>query len=486
MSYYLVDPERLAKARGEQPVVPSLGNAQPAQPQPMPATPGNEWQSLKDKWGVDRADAPQGLDAAAPGTTAPPAKTLADLAPRPVGNPLDVLPTGVTSPTTVTRQDPQSLGMMDRSGTVTGADGVTRGWNDGAAEQFKTRYDLSGPGKATGFVEVTGNKPVGGGTLSAPDQGNGGTVEGNVAALNRQTAALTSLREAQNPGITTGTGAYAPQAAPVNNNPFALPGDKYGDDKFRQANYESLLSQAGSQRGFGASKRAAAMINSAKGLLEPGLEAMKLQGEQTKSLMDLQQRQQMTPYQQASLGIARGNQQVAQDQKQAKSLLDLGKGLADDPRYSNYMKSKNYMAMLDEQRNSTNPSDHARMATTVMQLARPDSEPNDSGINLLEQSTGDLWDRVTGPVKQAFGYSRYSDEQRGRLYDTGKNSFTGKENEGYAAIDDYVKRIVAKGGNPTDYLNPTDLELWNRRQQQPTQQAQAAYRWDGQKLVPVK
>lgn len=61
--------------------------------------------------------------------------------------------------------------------------------------------DYTSPwGTASGVTSA----PPGRGTLSVMDQGNGGTIEGNVAALDRQTAALRSLREAANPGITTG------------------------------------------------------------------------------------------------------------------------------------------------------------------------------------------------------------------------------------------------------------------------------------------
>lgn len=54
-------------------------------------------------------------------------------------------------------------------------------------------YDQQGNLIAT----ITGpDKAKGGGTVSQPDQGNGGTIEGNVAALNRQYEALKSRNEA--------------------------------------------------------------------------------------------------------------------------------------------------------------------------------------------------------------------------------------------------------------------------------------------------
>lgn len=117
------------------------------------------------------------------------------------------------------------------------------------------------------------------GTLSAPDQGNGGTVEGNVAAMNRQIEALRSLREAQNPGITTRQGS-AQVASPDAPDLWARPGDSWGDSGKRQQEYQGLLREAGNESGWGASKRAAAKIATAQGLAAPGLEAAKLQQEQ--------------------------------------------------------------------------------------------------------------------------------------------------------------------------------------------------------------
>lgn len=64
--------------------------------------------------------------------------------------------------------------------------------------QFATNYATP-----NGTLTVNGpSQRMGGGTVSAPDQGNGGTVAGNVAAIERQIAALRGLREARNPGIT--------------------------------------------------------------------------------------------------------------------------------------------------------------------------------------------------------------------------------------------------------------------------------------------
>lgn len=143
--------------------------------------------------------------------------------------------------------------------------------------QYTTNYKaLNDKGVASTMTIVGPDKRVGGGTVSVMDQGNGGTIEGNVAALNRQTAALTSLREAQNPGITTGTGAFAPRqesAAPVD--PFARPGDGWGDSEKRYQEYQGLLREASSGKGLTKNQRAA-KINAAQALAAPGLEIAKL------------------------------------------------------------------------------------------------------------------------------------------------------------------------------------------------------------------
>lgn len=93
---------------------------------------------------------------------------------------------------------------------------------------FQTDYGGYGADGRQGSMTITGpDQRRGGGTLSAPDQGNGGTVEGNVAALNRQTEALRSLREAQNPGITTGNAgrAFGDTVS------FGTPGGGYGQEQ---------------------------------------------------------------------------------------------------------------------------------------------------------------------------------------------------------------------------------------------------------------
>lgn len=63
---------------------------------------------------------------------------------------------------------------------------------EGSGPMYSRQYMAPG-GTASG---ISGIAP-GQGSLSVMDQGNGGTVEGNVAAINRQTAALQDLRQAR-------------------------------------------------------------------------------------------------------------------------------------------------------------------------------------------------------------------------------------------------------------------------------------------------
>jgi len=63
----------------------------------------------------------------------------------------------------------------------------------GGSNPLYSRQYMTPGGTASG---ISGIAP-GQGSLSVMDQGNGGTVEGNVAAINRQTAALQDLRQAR-------------------------------------------------------------------------------------------------------------------------------------------------------------------------------------------------------------------------------------------------------------------------------------------------
>lgn len=150
--------------------------------------------------------------------------------------------------------------------------------------QYQSDYRVFGGNGEQGSVSVTGpDRRVGGGTLSAPDQGNGGTVEGNVAAINRQTEALRSLREARNPGITTGEWGQPQEPKAVN--PYELPGDSRLDTASRQQTAEQGLANAMdpySHRG-GSTRQRMATVAAAQGLAAPGMENAKLFSDQRSS-----------------------------------------------------------------------------------------------------------------------------------------------------------------------------------------------------------
>lgn len=140
--------------------------------------------------------------------------------------------------------------------------------------QYTTNYKaLNDKGVASTMTIVGPDKRVGGGTVSVMDQGNGGTIEGNVAALNRQYEALKSRNDAYNGtgGPSLATAAAGP--APVD--PFARPGDGWGDSEKRYQEYQGLLREASSGKGLTKNQRAA-KINAAQGLVAPGLEIAKL------------------------------------------------------------------------------------------------------------------------------------------------------------------------------------------------------------------
>lgn len=88
--------------------------------------------------------------------------------------------------------------------------------------------------------------------------------------------------------------ATAPLSAPTANgalnrpdapsyDPFSRPGDGYGDSQMRAAQYEGMLRDAASQKGFGASKRSAAMLGAAQGMLAPGLNQVQAQSQDYQS-----------------------------------------------------------------------------------------------------------------------------------------------------------------------------------------------------------
>jgi hypothetical protein len=141
----------------------------------------------------------------------------------------------------------------------------------------------------------------------------------NVANLNRQYEALKSRNEAY--GMGGGNVGSALPAAPAPVDIWARPGDSFGDSQMRQAQYESLLNNAGKQRGVGAKRRAAAMIDAAQALVAPGLAAAKLNAEQAqeqaRGLMGLQasERQLQATERQKAIEAQLGQMAAEQAQK---------------------------------------------------------------------------------------------------------------------------------------------------------------------------
>lgn len=88
-----------------------------------------------------------------------------------------------------------------------------------------------------------------------------------VAGIDAQTEALRSLREARNPGITAGSAGVGIAEAP-RFDPFARPGDGFGDSQMRQQRFQSLAERGG-RKGVAA----------AQALLAPGIATMQAQGE---------------------------------------------------------------------------------------------------------------------------------------------------------------------------------------------------------------
>jgi hypothetical protein len=115
-----------------------------------------------------------------------------------------------------------------------GATNVVRGSSVTERPVYETNYTVFGKNGQQGTATVTGpNQRVGGGTLSVLDQGNGGTVEGNVAALNRQLAALQSRNQAYGWGGGNGGGMPAgpdAQTLAALANPFYQAGQGFGDE----------------------------------------------------------------------------------------------------------------------------------------------------------------------------------------------------------------------------------------------------------------
>jgi hypothetical protein len=156
-----------------------------------------------------------------------------------------------------------------------------RGGSASESPIYDTRYfNAQGQPIAT----ITGvNQRAGGGTVSQPDQGNGGTVEGNVAALNRQYETVRSLNEALAGGRNSGyAGGGLP--SPPRTNPFERPGDSRLDTAVRQQTAEQGLERALDPRSGMTRGQRQTAIAAYSAFAQPGIE----QGQQQAGLYNAQ------------------------------------------------------------------------------------------------------------------------------------------------------------------------------------------------------
>ena len=188
----------MSTAYGVGAVTPPAPKPQSALSSSVPATPGNEWGSLNDKWGIERPNAsslPPPPNSWTSGqqqstTTTPQTQqpyTLQSMQPpprfqAPQGKGYQQLPGSDYFARSQTLQ-PGSLGYQDAQRQRLGGG---QGSFAGGSEALYGRSYMGPAGSAVGYSSVA----PGGGTLSVADQGNGGTVQGNVAAINSQIAAL--------------------------------------------------------------------------------------------------------------------------------------------------------------------------------------------------------------------------------------------------------------------------------------------------------
>ena len=177
-------------------------------------------------------------------------------------------------------------------------------------ELVRKQRELQASPPATGMSAAA--MPTAFARVAAPDQGNGGTVEGNVAALNRQIDAMRSLREARNPGITTGAnqGAFGDLVS------IGTPGGNFGDEAMQQEQAKSMIRQA-SGTGLSRGQRRALMQGASlmAGLETPGVK--RLAPDPTA----------LTDYQRGQLGLSRD--QLAAETSAQKSQASLAQGRLD-------------------------------------------------------------------------------------------------------------------------------------------------------------
>ncbi len=263
---------------------------------------------------------------------------------------------------------------------------------------YETNYTLFGANGPKGTASIVGpNQRAGGGTVSAPDQGNGGTVEGNVAALNRQAEALRSVREARNPGITTGGGFGQGSPAPID--PFARPGDSWGDSEKRAQEYQSLLREAATGSGLTKGQRAA-KVQAAQALVTPGLEVAKLaqEGQRGKDSLAAQLAQNQAASEDRRFGVqaASEDRRYAADQALAGHKLTAQQqaeknAIAAARAYNEWLGlapkpsvDAEYLNLLSRKRQATDPAVMAQI-DQEMQALRDFKRAPDSSAALFNQ-----------------------------------------------------------------------------------------------------
>lgn len=309
--------------------------AQQGATSPKPAAPGMETNAISAYWGEQLSNAllPSYTELTQATPRRPPQAgnvqptTLTGPGPRMANLPAwqNQLPdsTALTSPYPPVGPPPPAIGTTPGAG----AGGYTRlpDADIYRKQQATPGFDPNFPdGKVAGTTNyaIPGAVGLGGSPAQAQFQGlptPGGTVSYygepvtanmsqqeatayNVSKLNSQIEALRSLREARNPGITTGGAARAfGDLVSV-----GTPGGSFGDDQIQAEQARSLMGQAGDPRNSMTGKQRQAMMQSGMGLAAnqtPGVTRLPAMGGGAG----------IDPYQAGQLSVAQ--QKLALDQK---------------------------------------------------------------------------------------------------------------------------------------------------------------------------
>ena len=340
----------ISTAYGVGAVTPPAPKPQSALSSSVPATPGNEWGSLNDKWGIERPNAsslPPPPNSWTSGqqqstTTTPQTQqpyTLQSMQPpprfqAPQGKGYQQLPgsdyfarSQTLQPGSPEYQDAQRQRLGGGPGSFAGG-----------SEPLYERSYMGPAGTAVGLSSVAPGR----GTLSVADQGNGGTVEGNVAAINRQIAALQDLNQARLDDPVNGRFSFGQGTK----NPFSLPGDSYQDSRARAAQFDQLVKEAnGGTRGERQS--AAKGLQSLMGLMQGNQQqdlglAQIFQNQQESRASALARQQQLQQQAQADAqryGLEAGRFGLSLDQHDLER-QKLQRDLSNDQRAAEQAKAK--------------------------------------------------------------------------------------------------------------------------------------------------